>query len=448
VLIRFDVQTITVLYSIYNMLTTKKLVFCLLSVVFLTLISSAHASADNGRYFVKTTKGFWKSALGVRHNFANGFSANLSDFQVRLAKVFGLDVEPVGVLQILPDKAASSSTDPLDTTVSPINTTPDPSPTATPPPTEIPTPKSIITANKTVRYFPSDQTPWGIETMYDDPLIASTSGGAGINVAVLDTGIYTDHHDLKSRIAQCEDFTSLNFPLIDNKCDDTNGHGTHVAGIISADAGTDNKGIYGVAPESKIFAYKVCDTDGSCYADDIAAAIYMAADQGSNVINMSFGSDQGSPLILDAVNYATSHGVLMVAAAGNDGPFTDSIDYPAAYASVIAVGAINQKQSVTNWSSRGINSTSTPFIVEDGDVEFTAPGEYIESTWNNGSYAILSGTSMASPFVAGLAAKYWQSDPDPVKAAQETRDFLHSLANDIAPVGDDNVSGFGLPQVK
>jgi subtilisin len=90
--------------------------------------------------------------------------------------------------------------------------------------------------------------------------------------------------------------------------------------------------------------------------------------------------------------------------------------------------------------------TTEPWVVEHRDIEFAAPGEYIEPTYNNGGYAILSGTSMASPFIAGLAAKYWQADAlDPLSA---TRDFLHSLATDLLPVGDDDASGFGLPQVK
>jgi subtilisin family serine protease len=87
--------------------------------------------------------------------------------------------------------------------------------------------------------------------------------------------------------------------------------------------------------------------------------------------------------------------------------------------------------------------------MNDRDIEFAAPGEYIESTWNNGGYVILSGTSMASPFVAGLAAKYWQSSPvlEKVTPAQATRDLLRSLVLDLLPPGEDNDSGFGLPQV-
>lgn len=431
------------------MWTTKKLCFCLLLASFLMFLPTAHAATDNGRYFVNSTSGFWKNALGVRHSFEGGFTTDASDFQLRLAKVFGVEIESVAVLQILPDESADtilSNADEQSEPVTQASPSPTLSDTPTPASTEVLTPKASKGKSGAIRYLPSDQTPWGIETIYNDSLISLTSGGADANVAILDTGVFASHPDLAERIVQCKDFTNPRFPLIDGKCDDKNGHGTHVAGIIAADASADGKGIYGVAPQANLFAYKVCGTNGSCYADDIAVALRLAADQGANVVNMSFGSDQESSLIRDAVSYASSMGVLLVAAAGNDGPFPDSIDYPGAYASVIAVGAIDQSGTITNWSSRGTNSDSTPWIVESRDIEFAAPGEYIESTWNGGGYVILSGTSMASPFVAGLAAKYWQSTAtDPMTA---TRDFLHSLATDLSPTGDDDASGFGLPSVK
>ncbi len=435
----------------------KKLVFSLLFVGFFVILSSNNASADDGRYFVKSTKSFWRNALGVRNQFENGFTTDLSDFQVGFDRLLGLEVEPVKVLQILPDDSVLN-----DQTITST-------PTLTPTPTVTPdskdkTKKDNSSSNDNVdtnvdtktdvkakisrlllRPAPSDQTPWGIETIYNLSLITKTIGGAGAKVVILDTGALITHPDLKRRIIQCKDFTNLRYPVIDGKCDDKNGHGTHVAGIVAADGGADGRGIYGVAPAASLMIYKVCGSNGSCYADDIATGIRMAADQGANIMNMSFGSDTEIPLINDAINYAVSKNVLPVAAAGNDGPFDNSIDYPAAYSSVVGVGAISQSRQVTSWSSRGNNSLSTPYIVENGDIEFATPGENIESTYNNGGYAVLSGTSMASPFFAGLAAKFWQSTV--INPAQATRDFLHGLASDLLPTGDDNASGFGLPQV-
>ena len=410
--------------------TNKKLAFSLIFAVFFSFLPVSFASADGGRYFVKSNKGFWKNALGVRHVFDNGFSADLSDFQIRLAKVFGVAIEPIAVLQILPEDQDIIEPEPnsLETLV------------------ETPAAKARVPKSPNARPVPSDQTPWGLEVIYNDVDLINSSGGAGINVAVLDTGVNSTHPDLASRIAQCKDFTNPKVSIIDGKCDDKNGHGTHVAGIIAADGGSDGKGIFGVAPEAKLFVYKVCTNSGSCYADDISVALRLAADQGAHVINMSFGSDQESSIIKNAIEYAASSGVLLVAAAGNDGPFDGSIDYPGANTSVVAVGAINKFSTVTDWSSRGINSLTIPWVVEHRDIEFAAPGEHIESTSNSGGYIVFSGTSMASPFIAGLAAKYWQMTAiDPLSA---TRDLLHSLATDLLPLGDDDESGFGLPRVQ
>lgn len=386
----------------------------------------SQASAAEGRFFIKSTSGFLKNTIGARYDFKDGFTADLSDFQIGFLKLFRVDLEPVAQLHILPDQETSNSSQP----------------------SSVATPKSKVLKNKKgniVRYLPSDQTPWGIETIYQDSSITKTDGGTDVKVAVLDSGVNINHPDIKNRIVGCKDFTHFRFPVVNDVCDDKNGHGTHVAGIIAADSGSDKLGIYGVAPTTGILAYKVCGDSGSCYADDIAAGLKTAVDDGAQVVNMSFGTDVDVPMIAEAVDYAAEKGVLMVAAAGNDGPYSDSIDYPGAYSEVIAVGALKRSLLVTNWSSRGNNASTSPYIIEDRDIEFATPGENIESTWKNGSYAILSGTSMASPFVAGLAAKFWKAGAeDPASA---TRDYLHILTSDLSPLGDDNNSGFGLPLV-
>ena len=360
---------------------------------------------------------------------------------MRFARIWGLEIEPVKILQILPaDSKLVESPLPSGRIdgFSPI-----PSPTAV----VIPTPATVYgRVGKITRPVPSVQIPWGIRTVYNDSTILKTSGGDKVTVAVLDTGALITHPDLKNRVAKCVDFTNPKLAIVDGKCEDKNGHGTHVAGIVAADGGADGKGIFGVAPETKLFIYKVCNASGTCYADDIATALRTAAKEGANIVNMSFGSDLESGLITDAINFAISQNVLPIAAAGNDGPYDNSIDYPAAKVSVVAVAALNSNLDVTEWSSRGINSTTEPYVVEEGDIELALPGENIESTWNNNGYVILSGTSMASPFAAGLAAKYWQADA--TNPAEATREFLHKLAVDIKPTGDDNGSGFGLSMVK
>jgi subtilisin len=262
---------------------------------------------------------------------------------------------------------------------------------------------------------------------------------------VLDTGIDTDHLDLKDNIVDC--VTKVTHFVPDSKsCEDGHGHGTHVAGTIAANGGPDGLGIYGVAPEAKLMVVKVCDRRGWCYSDDIAAGIYYATDgkdgtpgtgDEANIISMSLGGDEPDTLILSAIDYAVENGLLVVAAAGNDGPEDGSIDYPGGYVKVIAVGAIDSNEYVPDWSSRGINDGD--YVIEEREVEFGAPGVSVESTYNDGCYAYMSGTSMATPHVSGLAAKLWQG------SASETRDYLHSVAKDIWESGDDTATGFGLP---
>jgi len=226
--------------------------------------------------------------------------------------------------------------------------------------------------------IPTQQTPWGIRAIYNNPNQTSTSGGQGINVAVLDTGVNINHLDLVNTVEQCKDFTQAN-PLVNGSCQDVNGHGTHVAGSALADGGSNGQGIYGVAPAADLWAYKVLGNNGSGYSDDIAAAIRHAADQASStgtktVINMSLGSAANNTLISSAVNYAYSRGVLVVAAAGNSGPNQGSIGYPGALINSIAVAALENRQEngtyrVADFSSRGYASTDGDYVIQQGDVE-------------------------------------------------------------------------------
>lgn len=392
-------------------MNTKKIAYFLIVSMIIGMGRFAYAAQDDNRYFIKSNAGFWKKSFGVRHNFDNGFTSDLSDFQLRLAKIFNVEIELVKKLSILPAEAEQAA------------------------------PKGKPTAP---RQTPSENISWGVKTIYNDPLLAKSSGGSGVRVAVLDTGVLRTHFDLKNRIAGCKDFTNAKIPMVDDKCDDKNGHGTHVTGIIAADGGSDGLGIYGVAPEAEILAYKVCGNNGSCWADDIAVALREAADNGAQIINLSLGSDAPSQLITDAVSYAIAKNVLVVAAAGNDGPYIGSIDYPGADPNVIGVGAIDIGWKIPDWSSRGINSSTVPYVMEEQDIEFAAPGVNIESTWKDGGYAIMSGTSMATPFVAGLAAKLWQADA--LSPDTATRDILHNHSADLPPLLDDDSSGWGLPR--
>lgn len=414
-------------------LTVATIVFAMVFGAFAP-VGAASDAGEETRFFVQTKSDFWRKALGVRHEFPDGFTTEATGLQLGLARIM-VDVYPVQRLNILP---AEESVEPSSRGASPEKK-PDfppgkPSPTPDPEPTPEPSPEP----SPEPRPAPTLPLPWGV-----DMLTGGTGDGSGVTVAVLDTGVYTQHPDLVRRVLQCKDFSHRKNPIIDEQCDDGHGHGTHVAGTIVADGGEDGLGIFGVAPNANLYAYKVCGKNGSCWSDDISVAIRHAVDEGAQIINLSLGSDNVSSLIADAVDYAVEQGVLVVAAAGNDGPYQGSIDYPGAFVSVIAVGALDVDSAIADWSSRGGNSTTEPFVTEEGDIEFAAPGVNVESTSNDGSYTFMSGTSMASPHVAGLAASLWDSEAE--NAADAVRDLLHALSGDLEPAGDDDDSGWGLP---
>lgn len=319
-----------------------------------------------------------------------------------------------------------------------------------------------VNANNKAAAVPSTQIPWGIKAIYNDSSLQRTTGGDGIKVAVLDTGVNRSHIDLQSNVEQCKDFTRTS-PYINDSCTDRNGHGTHVAGTVLANGGHDGMGVYGVAPEAELWAYKVLNDRGSGYSDDIAYAIRHAADEGVRtgskvVISMSLGSSGKDSLIASAVTYANSQGALVIAAAGNSGPNANTIGYPGALVDAVAVAALENVQQngtyrVADFSSRGYQYSAGDYVIQERDVEVSAPGASIESTWYNGGYATISGTSMATPHISGLAAKIWSSNKsmtnNQLRVELQNRAKLYDINGGYgASTGDDYASGFGFPRVR
>ncbi|HXK36862.1 MAG TPA: S8 family peptidase [Candidatus Paceibacterota bacterium] len=364
--------------------------------------TATESSTGPDRYFLQNTKTFWKNAFQARQVFEDGFTANLSDFQLTLAKLAGMKPVQVKRFSILQEEA----------------TTPEPSPT------------------------PVSPQGWGVVTVLPN---GSTDNGEGMTIAVLDTGIDREHPDLSERIGGCVDYAGTESKTEDF-CADENGHGTHVAGILAADGGPDDEGMTGIVPAATVLAYKVCNAEGLCFSDDIAVAMRDAVDAGAQIIVLGFGGEEASSFIDASIGYAQEHEVLVVAAAGNDGPYEEEVDWPARDPRVVSVGAVDEDAVPTEFSSRGTNATTEPFVQDEGDVEFAAPGVNVESTFIDGSYSILSGTSMAAPHVAGLAALLWQADDE--HPAEATRLVLRELARDIAPPGDDPATGWGMPVLR
>ena len=258
--------------------------------------------------------------------------------------------------------------------------------------------------------------PWGIDRT--DAEVAHENGytGDGADVAVVDTGIDASHDDLPN-LGEGKGIVESGG---EEPWDDDAGHGTHCAGIVGADGD-----IKGVAPDTTLHAVKVLDGRGAGSASDIAAGIEWVADQGYDVCSLSLGSRRRARVVAEACSYAASEGVLVVAAAGNYGPCSDCVGYPAAEDEVVAVSATSDDDSLARFSSTG------------PEVEVAAPGESVYST-TPGSHGKKSGTSMACPHVSGVGALLAGEGVDG-EAARET---IGETAEDIGL--DDTDSGAGL----
>lgn len=219
--------------------------------------------------------------------------------------------------------------------------------------------------------------------------------------------------------------------------DDKNGHGTHCAGIATAD---DNSiGVVGVASSANLYAVKVLGNSGSGYWSWIVCGIDWCMTKGIEVMSMSFGADSMPHDVHTAISDAYAAGHLMAAAAGNAGHedlcTSQTVGQPARHPDTIAVSALNQDDTVAGYSSVG------------DEVDLIAPGTDIRSTYSNDDYATLSGTGMACPHVSGSAATVWEAletaGPNP-SARNEVESALFNNTEDIAC---DNADGNGLVQV-
>ena len=227
---------------------------------------------------------------------------------------------------------------------------------------------------------PPQELPWGVDRI-DAEWAWDTTTGYAVEVAVLDTGIDYEHPDLD---ANCKG--GINIINSRKSYKDDNGHGTHCAGIIAAE--DNEEGVVGVAPEASLYGVKVLDRRGSGWVSDIIAGLDWCDKNGMDIVNMSFGGGYSSSLH-DACDAAKDAGLLLVAAAGNDG---GPVIYPAAYESVIAVSATNSSDGLASFSNYG------------DEIAIAAPGVNILSTYKGGGYATGDGTSMAAPHVAGTLA--------------------------------------------
>ena len=286
------------------------------------------------------------------------------------------------------------------------------------------------------------------------PAAWEVTTGAYVVVAVLDSGISSNHPELSDRLwvnmgetgvdangndrrdngidddgdGYIDDWRGWNMAAASNAIVDDNGHGTMVAGVIAA-SGNNGSGMAGISWGARLMPVKVIDSAGNGTQSGLAEGIVYAVDHGARVINISLGGATSTPLLNAAVDYAESRSVVIVAAAGND---PTRVTYPAAYPNVIAVGATSADNSLAPFSGTG------------PEIRLVAPGVTILSTSRDGGYATGSGTSLAAANVSGVAALL--AGEAPASSPADIRGALYASALDLGSSGFDNAYGYGLVQ--
>lgn len=284
------------------------------------------------------------------------------------------------------------------------------------------------------RYLDLQPLPWGINRIDAEYVWAAGNTGDGVNVAVLDTGIDTNHPDLAANLEGRYSAVNKN----PTNVEDANGHGTHVAGIIAA---LNNEiGVVGVGPSIDLYAVQIAKGSRISLTNILKGinwSIGTLDDSNPNnniqVMSMSFGGGY-SPSEDSALQTAYNRGIVLVASAGNN--YGGAVSYPAALPQVIAVSATDSSDQIASFSSTG------------ADVELAAPGTGIYSTYKGDAYATMSGTSMAAPHVSGVAALVIASGIIDAngngRINDEVRARLQETATELGTIGRDNLFGFGL----
>lgn len=266
------------------------------------------------------------------------------------------------------------------------------------------------------------EIPWGVSRI-GAPTAWTVSRGAGVRVAVIDTGVDIDHPDLAANLRG-----GINILEPEQPPTDDNGHGTHVSGTIAA---ADNAvDVAGVAPACDLYAVKAFDAAGGAGVSDVLLSLQWCADYGMHVINMSFGQDEPSEALRRAIQGLERRGIILVAASGNGG--AGFVSYPAKYPEVLAVASTNARDRLTHSSNLG------------PEVDLAAPGHRILSLGRGGGTRLLSGTSMAAPHVTGAVALVWAQRPQ--LNAAGVRRLLRDTAVPL-PGGLSGLGGAGLVRV-
>lgn len=265
----------------------------------------------------------------------------------------------------------------------------------------------------------SEGVDWGVNS-YGIPFLWRQTKGSGVTVAVVDSGV-APHFALKDVVVDYRNFSG------DADQYDTLGHGTHVAGVIGAKTGAAK----GIAPEAKILSLKALGHSGMGSLNAVADAVHFAIEAKVDIISMSLGSSRPDDRLHAAIREAQAKNIIVVCAAGNDG---GAVNYPAAFAETIGVGAVDRHGNACAFSCRG------------KEIVVAAPGQDITSTWLNEGYATISGTSMAAPFVSGVLSLFISEEKAEGRKVnqQSVLKALQDTCRDVGDPGKDHLYGWGL----
>ena len=282
----------------------------------------------------------------------------------------------------------------------------------------------------------SDQ--YAIPMMEVDQAWAIEEGSPDYLIAIIDTGIDTDHPEFSGRISQ-RSYNAVTEEVGIAVVEDDQGHGTNVAGVIGA-IKNNNQGIAGIVQNSMLLIIKANNIDDSSTSEDesetysdstLTKAIRYAIQQGADVINMSLGGPSYNNTVQNAINDAYEAGVIIVASSGNNG--NSELQYPASYQHVISVGAVEEDMNIASYSTHNQH------------VDLSAPGSYIVVTDMDGGYASASGTSFSAPQVTGAIALLQSYLPE--LTDDQTMDRLYQTAMDRGVEGEDDYYGWGIVNI-
>jgi serine protease len=371
-------------------------------------VSAAVDSNTTKRYIVKYNDGsVVTQQIGIQGANVSLFSAQKAEAVLRkqqLQPLMHLNQVKASVVQLTPAQAKALAADPAVQYVEED-------------------PKRYI--SDVITPF-AQTTPYGITMVQANQV--SDANATNMKVCVIDTGYRLGHIDLPNT-----NVTGFAFSGHGSWSTDGNGHGTHVAGTIAALG--NNEGVVGVLPSAKagLHIVKIFNDSGNwTFASDLIQGIQSCKDAGAKVVNMSLGGSGSSQTEANAMTNFYNGGMLLVAAAGNGG--NTALSYPASYDAVVSVAAVDSSRNLASFSQR------------NAQVEIAGPGVGVNSTWNNGGYNSISGTSMASPHVAGVAALVWSNHPQ--CTAAQIRAALNATAQDRGTAGRDTSFGFGIVQAK